>query len=130
MKECHADTECLPRICCPDMTVKGEGRSYCRTPAAKFDRIPVVKPIIQRKEFHNDLCCTLFICILALENMMSYLQCTLPPPPVLDLFPKACTSLFDCFPSLCCQEGPQRYCRPAKKSLVTLMVNLATVSSE
>lgn len=66
---------------------------------------------------------------LALENVMSYLQCTLPPPAVLDLFPKACRTPLDCFPNLCCQEGPQRYCRPPKKSLLTLMVSLATVST-
>lgn len=129
VQECFSDTDCLPRICCPDTTVKGQGNSYCRIPAAKFDRIPIVKPLVQRKFLiFTQVTFSVLIRFVALENIMSYLQCTLPPPPVLDLFPKVCKSPLDCFPNLCCQEGPHRYCRPPKKSLLTLMVSFATVS--
>lgn len=65
----------------------------------------------------------------ALRTAMAYWQCTPPPPPSYDLFPKPCRSTFDCFPNLCCQEKDKKVCRPPKKSILTLISNFAQVKS-
>lgn len=64
----------------------------------------------------------------ALRNMMAYLQCTPPPPPLYDLFPKQCRSSLDCFPNLCCQERNRRVCRPPRKSVLALLAMVGQVS--
>lgn len=55
------------------------------------------------------------------------MQCTPPPPPILDLFPKACNNPLDCFPNLCCQEGGKKYCRPPKRSFLALVADVGQV---
>ncbi|KAJ8936546.1 hypothetical protein NQ314_012286 [Rhamnusium bicolor] len=59
-----------------------------------------------------------------IRNLVSYMQCTPPPPPLLDLFPKPCETPLDCFPNLCCQEGGKRFCRPPKRSLFALLAGI------
>lgn len=55
------------------------------------------------------------------------MQCTPPPPPILDLFPKPCQNPLDCFPNLCCQEGGKRFCRPPKRSILALIADVGQV---
>lgn len=55
------------------------------------------------------------------------MQCTPPPPPLLDLFPKTCNTPLDCFPNLCCQEKGKRFCRPPKRSLLALIADVGQV---
>nr|XP_022912906.1 uncharacterized protein LOC111423786 [Onthophagus taurus] len=108
IKECGSDLDCDPRICCPEKpNVNGEVKFYCRTAAPDLDKIPAPKLIID-----------------PLKSAVSYMQCTPPPPPNLDIFPKPCESSFDCFPNLCCQESGRRYCRPPKRSLLALVADV------
>ncbi|XP_067012282.2 uncharacterized protein [Anabrus simplex] len=98
IKNCTKDSDCWPRICCPDGQL-----SYCRTPLPQWERTPRLEP---------------------LKNMVAYLQCTPPPPPLFDLFPKPCRSTLDCFPNLCCQEKDRKVCRPPKKSMLALLATI------
>lgn len=68
--------------------------------------------------------------ISALKSAMSYMQCTPPPPPFLDFFPKPCRTQFDCFPNLCCQERGKQFCRPPKRSIFALMADFGQVSKK
>ncbi|XP_068895935.1 uncharacterized protein [Tenebrio molitor] len=108
IKQCTVDAECSPRICCPEKMHNGDVVGYCRTAEPKLDNIPGVNRFVE-----------------PLRLMMSYMQCTPPPPPFLDLFPKVCRSPLDCFPNLCCQERGKRYCRPPKRSLLALLTTVA-----
>ncbi|KAJ3648899.1 hypothetical protein Zmor_020668 [Zophobas morio] len=108
IKQCKSDSDCPPRICCPEKMPSGEMVGYCRTPEPKLDRLPVIRPFME-----------------PLKLIMSYMQCTPPPPALLDLFPKECNTPLDCFPNLCCQERGKQFCRPAKRSLLTLITTVA-----
>lgn len=44
VQTCKADSDCWPRICCPDGT-----RSYCRTARARLDLVPVANQIDGRQ---------------------------------------------------------------------------------
>lgn len=66
--------------------------------------------------------------VLALESASKYIQCTPPPPPGFDKFPKKCNSTLDCFPNVCCQEAGRKHCRPPRRSLLALVAGLATVN--
>lgn len=101
VKLCQSDLDCAGRICCLDKN----GKNYCRTPAHRFDKIP------GSKQFEQPI-----------KNLVSFMQCTAPPPPLIDIFPKACRNNFDCFPNLCCQENGKKYCRPPKKSFLAAVV--------
>ncbi|KAJ8974468.1 hypothetical protein NQ317_005990 [Molorchus minor] len=110
VKECISDDDCSPRICCPETLRSGENVSYCRTAQPLWDRVPAVRQFVQ-----------------PLQNIVSYMQCTPPPPPYLDLFPKSCENALDCFPNLCCQEGGKKYCRPPRRSFLSLIAALSQV---
>uniref|UniRef100_A0A1A9WU82 WAP domain-containing protein n=1 Tax=Glossina brevipalpis TaxID=37001 RepID=A0A1A9WU82_9MUSC len=103
VQECETDTDCWPRICCPD----GRKR-YCRTSQPELDTVP---ESVQR----------------SFNYLTDYLECTPPPPPIFDLHPKICTSTLDCFPNVCCQEAGLRHCRPPKKSVFTMLANVFNV---
>ncbi|KAJ1523698.1 hypothetical protein ONE63_001532 [Megalurothrips usitatus] len=103
---CTTDDDCWPRVCCVDGPY-----AYCRTPQLEWEKLPGQR----------------FVAPLRL--LMSYLQCTPPPPPVFDLFPKPCRNTLDCFPNLCCQERGRKVCRPPKRSLLALMATLGQVRS-
>ncbi|XP_018570930.1 uncharacterized protein LOC108910713 [Anoplophora glabripennis] len=107
IKECKTDSDCSPRICCPETLRSGENVSYCRTAQALWDKIPAARQIVE-----------------PINNLVSYMQCTPPPPPLLDIFPKACQNPLDCFPNLCCQEGGKKYCRPPRRSLFALIAGV------
>ncbi|KAJ8963482.1 hypothetical protein NQ318_018965, partial [Aromia moschata] len=104
VKQCRTDDDCAPRICCPETLRNGENVSYCRTAQPLWERVPAARQFVQ-----------------PIRNLVSYLQCTPPPPPYLDLFPKPCQNPLDCFPNLCCQEGGKKYCRPPRKSFLSLI---------
>ncbi|EFA05886.2 uncharacterized protein LOC103313831 [Tribolium castaneum] len=108
IKRCSEDSDCSPRICCPEKMLNGDIVGYCRTPEAKLDNIPGVRQFVE-----------------PFRLMMNYMQCTPPPPPILDVFPKECRYPLDCFPNLCCQERGKRYCRPPRRSLLTLLTTVA-----
>ncbi|CAG9820312.1 unnamed protein product [Phaedon cochleariae] len=106
IKECKTDEDCTPRICCPELIKTSENVSYCRTAQPLWEKIPpkqLVEPI---------------------RTLVGYMQCTPPPPTVLDLFPKPCQTPLDCFPNLCCQEGGKRYCRPPKRSILAAIADI------
>uniref|UniRef100_A0A1A9UJZ5 WAP domain-containing protein n=1 Tax=Glossina austeni TaxID=7395 RepID=A0A1A9UJZ5_GLOAU len=103
VEECETDTDCWPRICCPD----GRKR-YCRTSQPELDTVP---ESVQR----------------SFNYLTDYLECTPPPPPIFDLHPKICSSTLDCFPNVCCQEAGLRHCRPPKKSVFTMLANVFNV---
>ncbi|KAK9875520.1 hypothetical protein WA026_007910 [Henosepilachna vigintioctopunctata] len=109
IKECQSDADCTPRICCPDKYRNGSGdnKNYCRTAQPILDRLPAANRWSE-----------------PLRAVASYMQCTPPPPPVLDLFPKSCNNTLDCFPNLCCQEGGKKYCRPPKRSLLSFVAGV------
>lgn len=107
VKECNNDRDCGGRICCPEQLPDGKTVGYCRTAEPNWDKIPMARPLIE-----------------PLRNIVSYMQCTPPPPPFLDLFPKACNNPLDCFPNLCCQEGGKKYCRPPKRSFLALVADV------
>ncbi|XP_056630367.1 uncharacterized protein LOC130440968 [Diorhabda sublineata] len=107
IKKCTSDQECSPRICCPETLKSGEQVSYCRTAQPLWEKIPAPRQLVE-----------------PIRALVAYMQCTPPPPPILDLFPKPCDSQLDCFPNLCCQERGKRYCRPPKKSLVTVIAGI------
>ncbi|XP_075982746.1 uncharacterized protein LOC142980984 isoform X2 [Anticarsia gemmatalis] len=100
VQTCKADSDCWPRICCPDGT-----RSYCRTARARLDLVPVANRIDA-----------------PVRMLEQYLQCT--PPPQYDLFPQKCSSSVDCFPNLCCAEGGKKHCRPPQRSLLALLAGV------
>ncbi|KAJ8714073.1 hypothetical protein PYW08_007693 [Mythimna loreyi] len=100
VQTCKADSDCWPRICCPDGT-----RSYCRTARARLDLVPVANQIDG-----------------PVRMLEQYLQCT--PPPQYDLFPQKCSSSVDCFPNLCCAEGGKKHCRPPQRSLLALLAGV------
>lgn len=103
VETCKADSDCWPRICCPDGT-----RSYCRTARARLDLVPVANQIDG-----------------PVRMLEQYLQCT--PPPQYDLFPQKCSSSVDCFPNLCCAEGGKKHCRPPQRSLLALLAGVGQV---
>ncbi|KAK5647621.1 hypothetical protein RI129_002513 [Pyrocoelia pectoralis] len=106
VQECVVDDDCGPRICCQETNSKtGEIKSYCRNAAPRLNKLPRLRQLL-----------------LPLKTFAGYLQCSPSPPPFLDLFPKACKSLLDCFPNLCCQENGKKVCRPPKKSLITFIL--------
>ncbi|XP_039281604.1 uncharacterized protein LOC111049459 [Nilaparvata lugens] len=140
VKSCETDADCWPRVCCPEggpaaptlgansgnlgsatPTVGGvlganssNQTSYCRTPQPPWQRL------VNNHSRTSRL-------LAPVRNMMAYLQCTPPPPPLYDLFPKECRSMLDCFPNLCCQEHNRKVCRPPRKSLLALISNLGVV---
>uniref|UniRef100_A0A0K8VV70 WAP domain-containing protein n=1 Tax=Bactrocera latifrons TaxID=174628 RepID=A0A0K8VV70_BACLA len=103
VQECETDTDCWPRVCCPD-----GNKRYCRTSQPELETVPV--PV--KRSFNY---------------LSEYIECTPPPPPIFDLHPKTCASTLDCFPNVCCQEAGLRHCRPPKKSLLTWMANFLNV---
>ncbi|XP_037910779.1 uncharacterized protein LOC119651318 isoform X2 [Hermetia illucens] len=103
LKTCETDDDCWPRICCPDGR-----RQYCRTASPEYESVP---PPIGR----------------SIAYLSEYLECTPPPPPVFDLHPKDCNSTLDCFPNICCQESGRKFCRPPKKSVLTVMANFLNI---
>ncbi|XP_045481986.1 uncharacterized protein LOC123686061 isoform X2 [Harmonia axyridis] len=107
VRECETDADCRPRICCPDKYRSGGNKSYCRTPQPSLQRFPLADRATE-----------------PLRVFASYIQCTPPPPPIFDLFPKSCNNALDCFPNLCCQEGDKKYCRPPKRSVLQLVAGL------
>ncbi|RZF36231.1 hypothetical protein LSTR_LSTR013937 [Laodelphax striatellus] len=117
VKSCETDADCWPRVCCPE---GGQGAgasnhtSYCRTPQPPWQRLVNTHSRTSRL-------------LAPLRNMMAYMQCTPPPPPLYDLFPKECRSMLDCFPNLCCQEHDRKVCRPPRKSLLALFSNFVSI---
>ncbi|KAL3286255.1 hypothetical protein HHI36_000765 [Cryptolaemus montrouzieri] len=107
IKECQTDADCAPRICCLDKYPNGSHKSYCRTAQPSLERFPAAERLME-----------------PLRVFVGYMQCTPPPPPVLDLFPKPCKNTLDCFPNLCCQEGGKKYCRPPKRSLLSFVAGV------
>ncbi|XP_036212798.2 probable serine/threonine-protein kinase nek3 [Bactrocera oleae] len=103
VQECETDTDCWPRVCCPD-----GNKRYCRTSQPELETVPV--PV--KRSFNY---------------LSEYIECTPAPPPIFDLHPKTCVSTLDCFPNVCCQEAGLRHCRPPKKSLLTWMANFLNV---
>ncbi|KAG6463273.1 hypothetical protein O3G_MSEX013785 [Manduca sexta] len=103
VQSCKSDSDCWPRICCPDGT-----RSYCRTARARLDLVPIANQIDG-----------------PVRMLEQYLQCTAPPQ--YDLFPQRCSSSVDCFPNLCCAEGGKKHCRPPKRSLLSLLAGVTQV---
>ncbi|XP_045776714.1 integumentary mucin C.1-like isoform X2 [Maniola jurtina] len=101
VQTCKTDSDCWPRVCCPDGT-----RSYCRTARARLDLVPVANRIEA-----------------PVRMLESYLQCTAPPK--FDSFPQRCSSSIDCFPNLCCAEGGKKHCRPPQRSLFALLAGAA-----
>lgn len=67
--------------------------------------------------------------IAAIESLSAYLQCTPPPPPAFDSYPKKCNSTLDCFPNVCCQEAGKKHCRPPRRSLLALVTGFAQVTN-
>lgn len=63
----------------------------------------------------------------ALMSLMGYMQCQPAPPPLLNLFPQPCNRTIECLPNLCCQEGSGKFCRPAKKSVLSLVAQATQV---
>ncbi|XP_025835707.1 uncharacterized protein LOC108735456 [Agrilus planipennis] len=104
IKPCKSDKDCAPRICCKE---NGSINNYCRTPVPKLDRIPYADDLLR-----------------PVKLFFSYMQCTPPPPLVLDIFSKPCQSSLDCFPNLCCQEDGKKFCRPPKRSILTLVAGI------
>ncbi|XP_065206135.1 uncharacterized protein LOC135835681 isoform X2 [Planococcus citri] len=104
VRKCTSDQECWPRVCCFD---DNELTGFCRIAIPVWDQLPMPR------------------IVSPLRTAMAYWQCTPPPPPSYDLFPKPCRSTFDCFPNLCCQEKDKKVCRPPKKSILTLISNFA-----
>ncbi|XP_012544398.1 integumentary mucin C.1 isoform X2 [Bombyx mori] len=100
VQSCKTDSDCWPRICCPDGT-----RSYCRTARARLDLVPIANQIDG-----------------PVRMLEQYLQCT--PPPQYDVFPQRCSSSVDCFPNLCCAEGGKKHCRPPQRSLLALLAGV------
>ncbi|XP_044746118.1 uncharacterized protein LOC123307755 isoform X2 [Coccinella septempunctata] len=107
IKECETDSDCRPRICCPDQYRSQGNKSYCRTPQPSLHRFPLAERATE-----------------PFRVFASYIQCTPPPPPIFDLFPKSCNNALDCFPNLCCQEGDKKYCRPPKRSVLQLIAGV------
>ncbi|XP_049816932.1 uncharacterized protein LOC109598448 isoform X2 [Aethina tumida] len=107
IKQCEKDDDCLPRICCPEKLRSGEIVGYCRTAEPIWDKMPIAKQLTE-----------------PIRTLVSYMQCTPPPPPILDVFPKPCDNGLDCFPNLCCQEGGKRFCRPPKRSILALVAGI------
>lgn len=68
-----------------------------------------------------------YLSFLAIDMLSSYLQCTPAPPTAYDLHPKPCNNTLDCFPNVCCMEQGKKYCRPPKKSLLSLLTTFAQV---
>ncbi|XP_039758058.1 endochitinase A-like [Pararge aegeria] len=101
VQTCKTDSDCWPRVCCPDGT-----RSYCRTARARLDLVPVANRIEA-----------------PVRMLESYLQCTAPPQ--FDSFPQRCSSSIDCFPNLCCAEGGKKHCRPPQRSLFAFLAGAA-----
>lgn len=56
--------------------------------------------------------------LAGVNSLLSYVQCQEAPPQILDIFLKSCDRTIDCLPSLCCQEGDRKVCRPPKKSVI------------
>jgi len=54
-----------------------------------------------------------------------YLQCSPPPPKRYDLFPRKCRTTVDCLPELCCPETGRNVCRPPKKLIRPIRVQLS-----
>nr|XP_023011733.1 uncharacterized protein LOC111502008 isoform X2 [Leptinotarsa decemlineata] len=107
IKECSTDEDCAPRICCPEVLRNGQNKSYCRTAQPLWEKLPAVNQFVD-----------------PIRTLVSYMQCTPPPPPLLDLFPVPCQTPLDCFPNLCCQERGRRFCRPPKKSILALIAGI------
>uniref|UniRef100_A0A1B0GIP6 Putative conserved secreted protein n=1 Tax=Lutzomyia longipalpis TaxID=7200 RepID=A0A1B0GIP6_LUTLO len=84
VQTCDTDADCWPRVCCPDGQKK-----YCRNAAVELQKsnIPFARSLAN-----------------PLEAMSGYIQCTPPPSPLYDLYPKPCNNTLDCFPNVCCQE--------------------------
>lgn len=125
---CTTDDDCWPRVCCVDGPY-----AYCRTPQLEWEKLPGQRFVARKfsntkvKDFAESCLPQLMLNVTALRLLMSYLQCTPPPPPVFDLFPKPCRNTLDCFPNLCCQERGRKVCRPPKRSLLALLATLGQV---
>lgn len=138
VQTCNSDQDCWPRICCPDGTKK-----YCRTSRPELERLqnPIVRQLSYRKSNHPIFILLktgfiilfifffYYILILALQSISGYIQCTPPPPPAYDKFPKKCNSTLECFPNVCCQEAGKKHCRPPRRSLLALVTGVAQVNT-
>lgn len=49
IKECITDADCAQRICCPEKMSDGKLKGFCRTAEPIWDKLPVVKPFLERK---------------------------------------------------------------------------------
>ncbi|XP_014212394.1 uncharacterized protein LOC106642205 [Copidosoma floridanum] len=103
IKRCSKDEDCEKphRICCPD---KKDKLLYCRTAAPIWSELPFPS----NRE--------------TVKTLIGFVQCQPAPPPVLDIFTRSCTTMIDCLPNLCCQEGAKKVCRPPKRSILSLAV--------
>lgn len=49
IEECLTDSDCEPRICCPETLKNGTTLGYCRTPQPIWETIPIPKDVVDRK---------------------------------------------------------------------------------
>lgn len=126
LQTCETDADCWPRVCCPDGI-----KRYCRTSKPELEKLtlPGARQLSYRKYHTYFSCFTSTECsvFLAIESLSAYLQCTPPPPPAFDSYPKKCNNTLDCFPNVCCQEAGKKHCRPPRRSLLALVTGFAQV---
>lgn len=104
VKMCDQDKDCdFPRICCPN----GRKR-YCMNSYTEPEELPVGRQIAY-----------------PVESISQYFQCTPPPPPAFDKYPKVCNSSLTCFPNICCLEGGQKHCRPPKRNILAALTTFS-----
>ncbi len=130
LQTCENDGDCWPRVCCPDGI-----KRYCRTSKPELENLslPGAKQLSYRKNKQNKnyrvSVTPIYISdFLAIESLSAYLQCTPPPPPAFDSYPKKCNNTLDCFPNVCCQEAGKKHCRPPRRSLLALVTGFAQVA--
>ncbi|KAG4075685.1 hypothetical protein HA402_003510 [Bradysia odoriphaga] len=105
LQTCETDADCWPRVCCPDGV-----KRYCRTSKPELEKLSL--PGAKQLSY-------------PIESLSAYLQCTPPPPPAFDSYPKKCNNTLDCFPNVCCQEEGKKHCRPPRRSLLALVTGFA-----
>ncbi|KAE9522869.1 hypothetical protein AGLY_016738 [Aphis glycines] len=106
-QHCESDRDCWPRICC-GYGGGLNGQKYCRIPLPSW---------------RNDLLKTITKSLRS--SRPQYLQCSPPPPKRYDLFPRKCRTTVDCLPELCCPETGRNVCRPPKKLIRPIRVQLS-----
>ncbi|KAJ6637338.1 hypothetical protein Bhyg_10068, partial [Pseudolycoriella hygida] len=107
LQTCETDADCWPRVCCPDGI-----KRYCRTSKPELEKLSL--PGAKQLSY-------------PIESLSAYLQCTPPPPPAFDSYPKKCNNTLDCFPNVCCQEAGKKHCRPPRRSLLALVTGFAQI---